>query len=246
MTFPPLSRIASVTAAVALGATALGCGVIGRVKQAADNITTVSELAEKLGNSEKLTFTADYKLSDGSTSQVVQQPPNAAYIGKEGRFIVTADTFYLCSTDSGAMKCQKSKNTGGQLDAAQAGLIPGVAGAGFVSAPVAVALLTAASLAPGAKVDKSTRKIAGQNSTCVKISGIKSDSSPGTDELKDFTACVTDSGLLSAFEGTLTDGKHASIEMTKYSGTADAKAFEPPAGAEIVDVDNLEPSPTSS
>jgi len=247
MTLPRIAR-GSVTAcaAVALAATALGCGVISRVKQAADNITTVGELAKKLGNSDKLTFTAEYKLSDGSTATVVQQPPDAAYLGKDGRFIVTADSLYLCGTTDGKVSCQKSENTTGQLDAGDAGLIPGVAGAGFVSAPVAVAVLTAASLAPGATVAKTTRKIAGQDSTCVKVSGIKTDASPGTADVKDFTACVTDGGLLASFAGTLTDGTNASIELTRYSGSADVAAFAPPAGAQIVDVETLQPSPSSS
>src|SRR5205814_930709 len=128
MTLPRIAR-GSVTAcaAVALAATALGCGVISRVKQAADNITTVGELAKKLGNSDKLTFTAEYKLSDGSTATVVQQPPDAAYLGKAGRLIVTADSLYLRGTTDGKVSCQKSGNTTCPLDAAGAGLTPGAA-----------------------------------------------------------------------------------------------------------------------
>jgi hypothetical protein len=241
MTFPA-SRIATVTAAVAVAATLLGCGVLSQVKQAASNITTISDLAEKLGKADKLTFTAEYKLSDGSVASVVQQPPNSAYVGRNGRFIVTADAFYLCGTGNGAMSCQKTANTGGSLDAANAGLIPSVAGAGFVSAPIALALLTAASISPGAKVDKTERKIAGQSSTCIKVSGIKGDNDPSTSDVKDFSACVTDSGLLASFSGDLNNGEHASIEMTRYSGSADAKAFAPPAGAQVVDVDRLQPA----
>lgn len=241
MTFPA-SKIVTVTAGVAVAVTLLGCGVISQVKQAASTITTISDLAQKLGNADKLTFTAEYKLSDGSVASVVQQPPNSAYIGKGGRFIVTPEAFYLCDTQNGAMSCQKSANTSGSLDTANAGLIPSVAGAGFVSAPIALALLTAASISPGAKVEKTERKIAGQSSTCLKVSGIKGDNDPNTSDVRDFSACVTDSGLLSSFSGELNNGEKASIEMTRYSGSADARAFAPPAGAEVVDVDKLQPA----
>jgi outer membrane lipoprotein-sorting protein len=233
----PAPRILAVVAAVALGVSMLGCGVISQFKHAAGNLTAVSEVADKLKNSEKLTFTAEYKLEDGSTAKVVQQPPAAAYIGKEGRFIVTADSYYICSDKSGKTSCEKSKNTSGSgVDANSAGMIPAVAGAGFVSAPVVVLVLVAASIQPGANVEKTTKKVAGENSTCLKVTGIKTDASQ---TLQDFTACVTDNGLLASFEGTLTDGKKAKIELVRYSSTADASAFQPPAGAEIIDVDQL-------
>jgi hypothetical protein len=232
--------VVALSAAAALAATALGCGVINRAKQTVGNLTAVSELAEKLKDSDKITFGATYKLFDGSTAKAAQQPPNSAVVGKDGRFIVTQEFIYLCSDEAGKTTCQKSKNTGeGQLNTSNAGLIPSVAGEGFVSAPIAVALLLAASVSPGAKVDKSEKKIAGQQSTCVKVSGIQPDTDPDTPDVTEFSACVTDNGVLAQFDGALSDGKRASVEMTEYSSSPDASLFKPPAGATIVDVDQL-------
>jgi hypothetical protein len=228
-------------AAAALGATALGCGVISQVKQAASNITTVSELADKLRDAEKMTFTAEYRVFDGSTATVVQQPPNAAFVGKDGRFIVTADSYYLCSPEKKVLTCQKSPSDGASLDAASAGLIPAVTGEGFISAPIALGLLVAASVTPGAHVDKSEKTIAGQHATCVKVTGIPQATNAGAGDVKDFSTCVTDKGLLGSFEGTQNDGKRAGVELTSFKDTADAKAFQPPAGAKIVDVQQIQP-----
>jgi outer membrane lipoprotein-sorting protein len=237
----PASRFVAVSAAVAVGVTLLGCGVISQFKQAAGNLTAVSELAEKLKNSDKLTYTAEYKLEDGSIAKAVQQPPNAAFSGKDGTFIVTPESIYICTKKTAKTTCQKTRNTSGGFDATNAGMIPTVTGAGFASAPVVVAVLAAASLQPGVTVEKSTRTIAGEDSTCLKVKGFKTDKDQ---TLQEFNACVTNSGLLGLFEGTLTDGKKSMIELTKYSTTADASAFKPPAGAEIIDADNL-PTPTN-
>jgi len=236
------SRIAALTAVATLGATALGCGVFSRVQQAASNLSTVTEVAQKLKDSGSLTYTAEYKMLDGATATVVQQPPNVAVIGKDGRFILTAESIITCGTQAGKTACQKQKNTSPQGDstnAANAAYFSTAAGTGFISAPLAIGVLTVASLSPGATVEKSERTIAGQKSTCLKISGIQPDNDPSTPDLKEFSACVTDSGVLASFEGLGTDGKNATVELTRYSSSVDANAFKPPAGAEVTDLDQL-------
>jgi hypothetical protein len=241
---PPATRIAVITAAVVLGAATLGCGALSQAKQAVDNLSTVADLAQKLGNSDKLTFTAEYRLPEGAAATVVQQPPNVAVIGKDGRFIYTADALYLCDKKSKPATCQKTANTsaGADMDQTSAAYLSAVAGAGFVSAPYALVILTAASVAPGAKVDKSEKKIAGLNSICLHVTGVPADNDPKSADLKEFTACVADNGLLTLFSGTDTGGTTLSVEMTRYSDTADANAFKPPAGYQVIDVDQLQPN----
>src|SRR5436190_8713476 len=126
-------RIIAYTAAVALGASALGCGVINRARETVGNLTAVSQLADKLKNADKVTYGASYKLFDGSTVKVAQQPPDTAVVGKSGSFIATQDYIYLCSVEEGKNTCQRSKNTTtGQINTSNAGLIPSVAGDSFV------------------------------------------------------------------------------------------------------------------
>jgi hypothetical protein len=242
---PPTStraRTIAIVAAGLLGVGTLGCGVLSKAKNVVDNLSTISDYANKIQKADNLTFTADYKLSDGSTAQVVQKPPNSAYIGKDSRFIVTADSIYLCSTDQGKLSCTKSANTSGGTNGADLSGASSI-GAGFVTPELAVAILIAASVSPNAHVDKSTQKIAGQNSSCIKVTNTKPDPNDPND-LKNFTVCITDQGILSKFAGKLTSGDDASIELTKFSTSADDNAFKPPAGAEIIDT--TQPFPTVS
>lgn len=234
------ARIATITAAVALGVATLGCGLLSQARQAVNNLSTVADLAQKLANASKLTYTADYKLDDQSVATVVQQPPNAAVVGKNGRFIFTPDAIYLCDTKKPAT-CQMTANTAGsQLDQTSAAYLSSVAGTGFVSAPVALVIMTAASVAPGARVERSERTIAGLTSICLEVTGIPADNDPKSADLTQFSACVSDSGLLTSFAGTDSAGTKLAVEMTRYSETADANAFKPPAGYQVVDVDQLQ------
>jgi hypothetical protein len=54
---------------------------------------------------------------------------------------------------------------------------------------------------------------------------------------------VTDAGILASFSGTSTGGESIAIELTKYSTAVDAAAFAPPAGANVVDVNQIDLPP---
>jgi hypothetical protein len=231
-----------ITLAVLLTAGSLGCGVLSKAKNVVSNISTITDFADKIGKAETLTYTAEYKLTDdkkNGTAKVVQQPPSVAYLGQDGSLIVTQDSIYTCGTSAGKTTCTKAANSGtdGRKNAASAASI----GAGFVSPELAVGILIAAAASPQAKVDKSSRKIAGQSSDCIKVTNTNPE---GQDDLSDFTVCITDKGILSEFSGKLENGQEAGIELTKFSGSADASAFTPPAGAVITDIDS--PAPTAS
>jgi hypothetical protein len=236
------SRITTITAAVVLGAATLGCGVLSQAKQAVDNLSTVADLVDRLGKASQLTFTAEYKLDDKTTATVVQQPPNFAVLGKDGRYIFTQDAIYLCDKKTKPATCQKSpNNVDAKLDESSSAYQWAVAGPSFVSAPFVVVMMTAASIAPGVKVDKSERKIAGLQSTCLKITGIPADTDPNTPDLKDFSACVSDNGLLTSFSGTESaGGRNLAVEMTSYKESADPAAFKPPAGYKVVETDQIQ------
>lgn len=241
---PPGRRYRGViiTMAVLLAAGSLGCGVLSKAKNVVANLSTITDFADKIGKAQNLTYTADYTVTDGkqtATAKVVQDPPNVAYRGKEGSLIITQDAIYTCGTTEGKVSCTKSRNQGGtaRQDAASGAAI----GAGFVSPELAIGILIAAAASPQAKVDKSSKKIAGQSSDCIKVSNVDPN---GASDLKDFMVCITDKGVLSEFSGKLMNGDAAGLVMAKYSGSADAKAFVPPAGAEITDIDA--PAPTSS
>lgn len=235
------SRAVLVIAAAVVSAGTLGCGVVSKAKQAVENVSAISDLADKLGKSDQLTYTGTYKMDDGSTATVVQEPPKAAFLGKSGRFILTQDALLLCSGTGRNVTCQRSPNQNKVAASAdQAAYVSAVAGGGFISAPMAVAVMTAAAVVPGTKIDKSEKKVAGVKSTCLHVTGIPADKDPTAVTAKEFTVCVGDNGVLTTFTGVGTDNKKIGVELTTFSGKVDEKAFVPPAGAKIVDVQDLQ------
>jgi hypothetical protein len=225
---------------------AMGCGLIGKAQQVVGTAKILSDFADRLEKGEKLTYTATYNVAGGDQVTLTQQPPNSAYIGKSARFIFTSTAMYLCDTEDGVLTCQKSTPTGDSVDAGDAGLVAGVAGDAFVSPALALGLIAAAVLVPGAKVSESNKTIAGQSSRCATASNLDAAASPGdTSAPRDFTVCITDGGALASFTGTDTSGQKLGMVMTTYSSTADPKSFQPPAGAKIVDVDQIETPPSN-
>jgi hypothetical protein len=241
---PRITRVLVVALAATLAATSLGCGLISQAKKLVDNAQTLSDFADRLGKAEKLTYTAEYNVTDGDPVKLVQKPPNVAFIAKDSRFIFTSDALFFCDTEQGVLTCQKEPNQSSSMDTADSGLVAGVAGPGFVTPEFALAIILAASIVPGAKVTQSEKTIAGQSSKCASATGLEAAADNGDkDAPKEFTVCVTDAGVLASFTGTSISGEKKGIEMTKYSTSADEGAFAPPAGAKIVDVTTIEPTP---
>lgn len=226
---------ATLAAAVALSAVAAGCEAISTVSNVAGNVTTLANFSQKLKDTSKITYTAEYELSNGTTVKLVQQPPSRAYLGANASYINTADSTFFCQHAAGAATCQKAPAT----DLSSIGSnVATAAGQGFVSPELAIALLGAASLNTEAKIETSEKTVAGQKVDCAAASGFNT----GQQEIKDFTICLTSSGVMAEFSGTLLDGNAGSVTLTKYSESADASAFQPPAGAKIVDVQQINPN----
>ncbi|MGE5829183.1 MAG: hypothetical protein ACM30G_12605 [Micromonosporaceae bacterium] len=234
-----ISRILIISTAAIVAATGLGCGFISQAKGVLEAAKVLGDFADRLEKHSRLTYTAEYQVTGGEKVTLVQQPPNATYLGKSGQLIVTADAYYLC--DASTKVCHKTPHTATATatgaDPAQAGLVAGIAGQGFVTPELALGLVAAAALVPGAKVDQSNKTIAGQKSLCANVTGLeKAASTPGQpDALKDFSVCVTDAGVLASFDGTLANGRQGGIMLTSYSDRVDAAAFQPPAGYTVTD-----------
>jgi hypothetical protein len=248
-----MSRVFTGALALVLIVGVLGCGFINQAKNLVDTAGVLSNFADRLGKASTLTFTADYKVSGEDkngkakkepTVKLVQQPPNAAFVTDDGRFIFTSDFTYLCSTEKGTMTCQKTPNQAPDVTAADAGLISGVAGPFFVTPEIALGLIAAAAFVPGAKVNQSDKTIGGQKSLCADVTNLESaGSTPGDSEaLHDFSVCVTEDGVLSSFSGSLKNGESAKVELVSYSADADKAAFAPPSGAKIVETGATPPS----
>ena len=239
-----LTRLTTVAAAIALGEATLGCGFISNIGNTVDNIQEVAALTDQMTTSADLTYTGEYTLVDGSgTATVVQQPPNAAFIGKDGRFILTSDSLLMCASGGGdGTTCQRAPNPGGDAPSAdQAAYMTAVAGAGFISTPMAIGLMGTAAIVPGVEIEKSTKTVAGLKSACLHATRISTEETAETDvDLSEVTVCVADNGVLTVFRGTGTDGSSVGVELTTFSTTVDPNAFTAPRGAEVIDVGHLD------
>lgn len=235
-------RITIGVAAAVLLVASLGCGIISQAKNVIDTAEVLGDFADRLGKSSELTYTAVYDVAGGAQVTLVQQPPNSAFLGKDGRFIFTPEHMILCGEQQGEMVCQRTPNQSAEIDATSTGYVAGMAGAGFITPELALGLVAAAALVPGAKVDSSNKKIAGQESLCANVTGLDAAADPDAGEtLKDFSVCVTEAGILSSFAGTGTTGEHIEISLKQYQTKADPNAFKPPAGATVEDVGQLTP-----
>ncbi len=232
-----------ITAAVVVVATITGCGVLSSAKHLASNVGTLGDISNQLTAAEKLTYRADYKASDGTTNTLAQAPPKTAFLSKASDWIFDGSNIFACDTEDNVVNCTKTAET--DTAAPEAVLAAGGFGnGGFFSGALGIALLAGAMLVPSAKIVKSSRKIAGLDSTCVDVSNV-SGTKDGTDDLTDFSMCVAGNGVVTDFQGTDTDGKKTGITMTAFSTKVDPSLFQPPAGATITDSGSLPGLPSS-
>jgi outer membrane lipoprotein-sorting protein len=245
MTSPRITRTLVGALATALAAGTLGCGILSQVKDAAGNLTALSDLADLLGKAKDLTYTAEYTFTGaentGEKATLVQLPPNTAFVGGSGSFIFTPDALYFCGTEKGETVCQKTPNNTDAVGTGNVGSIGAAMGAGFMTPELAAGLLLVAAVQPGVAVETSEKTIAGQDSKCATASGLSNLTSSPAEQVtvSDLTVCVTGDGVLASFSGNDTKGEHASIELTNYATSADPAVFTPPAGAKIVETTQL-------
>ena len=226
-----------VTAAAVVVAAITGCGVLSSAKHLASNVGTLGDLSNQLTAAEQLTYRADYKASDGTTNTLAQAPPKTAFRSVDSDWIFDGSNIFTCDTENNAVTCTKTPETDTAAPEAVLGA-GGFGNGGFFSGALGIALLAAAMLVPSAKIVKSSKKIAGLNSTCVDVSNV-SGAKDGSADLTDFSMCVADNGVVTDFQGTDTDGKKTGITMTAFSTKVDASLFQPPAGATVTDSGGL-------
>jgi hypothetical protein len=211
---------AALTVAVALLAPA-GCG-----RAAADEPELLNDLATRLDRAGDLTFTAEYRLDGGEEALIAQaqEPRRAAYVHPGGKAVFTETELAKCEANRCTLVAPPSPGTEPALDllAATSDEKGSTAVSGLVAPSSAVRLVSSA-VVDGATVTRYQKTIAGESSTCVGVHGPTG-----------FTTCVTASGLLGSFTGTV-DGRLYSFELTNYATTAEAATFDLPAGAEIDD-----------
>src|SRR6266511_511394 len=222
----PRARRAAVATVLALVMTGvLALVMTGCSAQVIDRAALVNDLASRLDHASQLTYTADYQLRGGRSATIAQaqRPFRAAYSYPGGKVVITPDGTTDCRTEAGTLTCTLRRLTA--LDGAGN---QGADRSGIVPPALVVGLLTAAALDSNAVISQHDTTIAGEHATCVDVSGV--DNAPASA----FTACITAGGILGSFQGVV-DGVEVEISMTGLRDTVAENAFDPPAGAKIVD-----------
>ncbi|GLZ57465.1 hypothetical protein [Micromonospora sp. NBRC 107095] len=205
--------------------TVTGCQTFEDAGVAMGRSELVNDLAARLDRALELTYSATYQLPGGQRAAIVQaqDPTRSTYTYPGGQLTVTPDAITRCTTTGARPECTLvAPPTPGSKPTVT--LFGEANRQGLVTPPVVVGLLTAAALDPQAVIKQSDTTVAGHHAACVAV-----ESSSG-----DFTACVTTEGVLGSFTGPV-DGKPVELALSDYSTTVDEAAFEPPAGAGVVD-----------
>ncbi len=205
----------------------------------------IKSLENKLNQGKKLTYSATYVSSDGSTVTISQQSGKSNFSTSDGSSVVnTGKKTYFCSkSDSGnSGSSGNSGNSGssgsittttkaGSLNCVtESGANPLLGVEGLFSPTILTTVLneaktSAIARALGINVTTSSQTIAGQPSTCVSA----------TVKGKTGKYCVTNQGLLAYIGGTTGN----TFKMTKYSSKPSASLFQLPAGATTVTVPSI-------
>jgi hypothetical protein len=202
-----------------------GCQALDDAGRAVGRSELVNDLAARLDRALELTYSADYQLPGGRTASIAQaqDPDRSAYTWPGGRLTVTTEATARCETGGAKTVCTllapPPPNARPSVE-----LFTEAKRRGLVTPPVVVGLLTQAALDPDAEIRQSDTTLAGRLATCVEVHRAGDD----------FTACVTNEGVLGSFTGEL-DGKPTELALSRYADTVDGASFELPAGAGVVD-----------
>ncbi len=233
-----------VAATLAAGALA-GCSGSPDNPRIVDHSRLATDLATRLSRSGTLTYTATYTLPASATVTIVQaqQPLRVAFIYPGGRLVITPTLSMDCrrpgspspspaptrsgSPDGAGMCCLLTAPPSPSTDEVTAMLRQ----AGFhgLVAPGAVAgMLSAAALDNNAVIDQRDTTIAGENATCVHVTGTENADASA------FTVCITAGGVLGSFQGTV-DGTAVNLTLDQYDDRVAPDAFVVPDGATLED-----------
>ncbi|WP_036374267.1 hypothetical protein [Micromonospora sp. ATCC 39149] len=202
-----------------------GCQALDDAGQAIGRSDLVNDFAARLDRALELTYSAEYQLPGGRTATIAQaqDPARSAYTWPGGKLTVTVDATTRCETGTAKAVCTllapPPPNARPSVE-----LFTEAKRRGLITPPVVVGLLTEAVLDPQAVIEQTDTTLAGHHAACVDVKRAAGD----------FTACVTNEGVLGSFAGEL-DGNTMELALNRYTDTVDGASFELPAGAGVVD-----------
>ncbi len=212
-----------------LGLGAGGCEAINDATGPIDRGKLIDDMTAQLDRGRQVYYHADYQLTGGNRASVGQQatPDRIVYGFPGGMILISGSEQTSCDTAARPARCEVNSIAlagnglpGRYAEATEHGLVVG---------PVVADLLRTAALQPAASVKPHDTTIAGQQASCLEISGLADAPSAA------FTACVTAEGVLASFSGVI-DGVNVDQALIQVSRRVEEEAFKLPVGADVVDL----------
>jgi hypothetical protein len=179
----------------------------------------IDDVAARLGTAATLTYTAVYIIG-AETGTIAQAliPPRTVYRYPTGMTLIEEGGNIVCGPVKGTMTCTRHASAAATNAAVSKG--------GMVRPEAVIAMLASAAQDADVIVSETDTTIAGTSATCLTIS-------PGSDTANQFHVCVTNDGLLGAFQGT-SGGTAVDITLDHYDMSTVAGVFNLPPDAKIV------------
>lgn len=206
-----------------------GCQSLDGAGQAVDRSDLVNDLVAQLTPASELSYSAEYQLPGGKHASITQaqRPRRSAYTYPGGKLTITADAIMRCDLTGPKRTCLLLPPPAAG-DQPPADIFAAARASGLVAQSMVLNLLTAAALDVDAVVEAYDTTLASSHASCVKVRELANAAATA------FDTCVTAEGVLGSFTGTV-NGRSMELVLTRYRDTVDATAFDPPAGAGLID-----------
>ena len=194
------------------------CDPVGDPEQASGTSEFIAELSSRLASAATSTYTATYTIGGGVSGTIAQAqaPARVAYTYPSGITV---------TTPAGTTQCVRGNEMTCTRGVTSAQMAIGIQSGGLIRPETVISMLNTTAMDADAIISESDTSFAGIPATCVQVTNPN-----GPDG---YDACVTSTGLLGSFNGTV-GGAHIVMALNRLNLTVADDAFTLPAGAKIV------------
>ncbi len=196
----------------------VGCDPVGDPEQASGTSEFIAELSSRLAGAATSTYTGTYTIGGGVTGTIAQDqaPSRVAYTYPSGITVMTPD---------GTTQCVRGNEMTCTRGVTLAQMAAGIQNGGLIRPETVISMLNTTAMDADAIISESDTTFAGVPATCVQVTY--------PDGPEGYDACVTSTGLLGSFNGTV-GSAHIVMALNRLNQTVADDAFTLPSGAKIV------------
>jgi hypothetical protein len=193
-----------------------GCTTAADAGSAFGDSQLVNEIANRLTNGAGESYTATYALAGQHRATLAHSTDadTTSYRFPDGIIVLAPGTATSCTAIGKASACSTMS-----ANPAQPAIDETLETDGMIRPEAVIAKLAQTSVNADAIIAESDRTVAGTDETCVSVTGV-----PAADQ---FTACVTNDGLLGAFTGSI-NGYAVDEQLVDFTMSVDASSLATP------------------